>query len=108
MNSSMTYNVKLELINYSNDVINGQIVACHAHKLACQRFLNDIEREGTDEFPYVFDDEKAYKFFKWTALFKHSKGVLAGKPIEIAKIQRFVFGNLYGWIHKDTGIRTIQ
>ena len=73
----MTYNVKLELIQYSNDVINNKIVACKAHKLACKRFLYDIEREGTDEFPYVFDSQRAYKFFKWTALFKHSKGILA-------------------------------
>ena len=102
----MTFNdVKLELIDYSNKVLNGEIVACQAHKLACKRFLNDIDREGTDEFPYVFNSQKAYKFFKWTTLFKHSKGILAGQKIEILPIQRFVFGNLYGWEHKDTAIR---
>ncbi len=104
----MTYDVKLELIEYSNNVLEGKIVACQAHKFACKRFLNDIEREGTDEFPYVFNSQKAYKFFKWTALFTHSKGILAGKHVEITPIQRFIFGNLYGWEHKDTGIRRFK
>lgn len=50
------------MIDYSNDVLQGEIVACQKHIWACQRFLNDVEREGTEEFPYVFDEEKARRF----------------------------------------------
>jgi hypothetical protein len=46
-------NVKQWLIEYCHDVLNGDIVACEKHKWACLRFLNDIEKEGTDDFPYV-------------------------------------------------------
>jgi len=38
-------------------------------------------------------------------LFKHRKGVLKGQHIDPHIIQKFVFGNIYGWVHKDTGYR---
>jgi phage terminase large subunit-like protein len=100
--------LKQWMIDYCQDVLSGEIIACQKHKWACQRFLRDIEREGTDEFPYVFDEEKALRFLKWMTLFKHTKGKLAGKHIEPHPIQIFVFGNIYGWVHKDTGLRRFK
>ncbi len=70
--------IKQFLIDYSRDVISGEIVACEKHIWACERFLNDVSREGTREFPYVFDDEKARRFLYWMAQFKHTKGPLLG------------------------------
>ena len=96
------------LIQYSHDVIEGRIVACQKHKWACMRFLRDIEREGTDEFPYIFDEDKAMRFLEWMTLFKHTKGVLRGQHINPHEIQIFVFGNIYGWVHKDTGYRRFR
>lgn len=100
--------LKQWLIDYCHDVLNGEIVACQKHKWACERFLRDIEREGTDEFPYIFDEEKALRFLKWMTLFKHTKGKLAGQHIEPHPIQIFVFSNIYGWVHKDTGLRRFK
>lgn len=100
--------LKQWMIDYCHDVLSGEIIACQKHKWACQRFLRDIEREGTDEFPYIFDEEKALRFLKWMTLFKHTKGKLAGKHIEPHPIQIFVFGNIYGWVHKDTGLRRFK
>jgi phage terminase large subunit-like protein len=100
--------LKKELMQYSEDVVNGKIVACQKHKWACERFLKDIEREGTDEFPFIFDEAKAERFLEWMRLFKHTKGVLAGQHIEPHIIQKFVFGNIYGWVHKDTGLRRFK
>jgi len=96
------------LVDYSKDVLNGEIIACQKHKWACQRFLRDVERAGTEDFPYVFDEEKALRFLKWMAYFKHTKGVLAGKYINPHEIQIFIFGNIYGWVHKDTGYRRFK
>ncbi|KYD12431.1 terminase large subunit [Saccharococcus caldoxylosilyticus] len=100
--------LKQWLIDYCHDVLNGDIIACQKHKWACRRFLRDVEREGTDEFPYVFDEEKALRFLNWMTLFKHTKGKLAGQRIEPAPIQVFVFGNIYGWVHKETGLRRFK
>lgn len=104
----LDYPLREELIAYSQAVLAGDIVACQKHKWACQRFLRDLEREGTNEFPYVFDEVAALRFLSWMRLFRHTKGVLEGQRIEPALIQRFVFGNIYGWKHKDTGYRRFR
>lgn len=94
-----------ELIQYSNDIISGKIIACKKHRWACMRFLRDIDRQGSPDFPYKFDESKAESFFEWARLFKHTKGVLTGQLIEPAIIHKFIFGNVYGWIHTETGYR---
>lgn len=97
-----------ELIQYSKDCIADTRHVCQKHRWACERFLNDLKKSGTKEFPYIFDEEKALRFFEWAALHKHTKGVLAGEPIEFTPIQRFIFGNVYGWIHQETGLRRFR
>ncbi|MDA1478285.1 terminase large subunit [Bacillus changyiensis] len=97
--------IKQFMIDYSHGIISGEIVACQKHIWACQRFLNDIKREGTREFPFIFDDEKARRFLYWMTQFKHTKGPLAGENIVPEPIQIFIFGNVYGWVHKETGYR---
>ncbi|WP_238594754.1 terminase large subunit domain-containing protein, partial [Caenibacillus caldisaponilyticus] len=96
------------MIDYANGCLNGQVVACQKHKWAAQRFLRDIEREGTDAFPYVFNEQKAMRFLLWMSQFKHTKGKLQGQRIQPHPIQIFVFGNIYGWVHRDTGLRRFR
>jgi len=97
--------LRFELIKYSEQVLNGDIVACEKHKWACLRFLNDLEREDTEDFPYIFDEEIGQRFLDWLSSFKHRKGILAGQYIVPDIIQKFIFGNIYGWIHRVTGLR---
>ncbi|MED0676977.1 terminase TerL endonuclease subunit [Aneurinibacillus thermoaerophilus] len=97
-----------ELLIYAEDVIDGEIVACQKHKWACERFIRDLERQGTEDFPYIFDEARAARFLKWMSLFRHTKGKLAGERIEPHIIQKFVFGNIYGWVHRDTELRRFR
>lgn len=97
-----------ELVQYSKGCIADTRHVCQKHRWACERFLRDLKKSGTKEFPYIFDEEKALRFFEWAALHKHTKGVLAGEPIEFTPIQRFIFGNVYGWVHQDTGLRRFR
>jgi phage terminase large subunit-like protein len=97
-----------ELIQYSQSVINGNIIACVKHKWACMRFLRDLDKRETDSFPWVFDEERAGRYLDWMRLFKHSKGPLAGKIKEPAIYEKFVYGNIYGWVHKDTELRRFR
>ena len=94
-----------DLIAYCDRMIADPATACQKHRWACMRFKRDIARQGDADFPYKFVEEKADRFFRWMRLFKHRKGVLKGQPIEPSDIQKFIFGNVYGWIHKDTGYR---
>lgn len=97
-----------ELIQYSHNCIKDTAHVCQKHRWACERFLRDVQHAKTEEFPYVFDEEKAQRFFNWAHLHRHTKGVLAGEPIDFAPIQRFIFGNVYGWVHQDTGLRRFR
>lgn len=97
------------LVNYSKSIIDDvDNKHCQKEKWAHVRFLKDLENEGTETFPYIFDEKKAMRFLLWMKEFKHSKGVLAGQNIEPAPIQIFVFSNIYGWVHKDTGYRRFK
>ncbi len=97
-----------ELIQYCSDVISDKFLSCVKSKWACKRFLNDLARQGSDDFPYIFDEARADRFFEWMKLFKHRKGPLEG-TYKIPHItEKFEFGNLYGWVHKDTGLRRFR
>ena len=97
-----------ELTRYSHNCIKDTAHVCQKHRWACERFLRDVQHAKTKEFTYVFDEEKAQRFFNWAHLHRHTKGVLAGEPIDFAPIQRFIFGNVYGWVHQDTGLRRFR
>lgn len=87
-----------ELIEYSNDIISNKINSCKDHKKACKRFLEDLDRmENDDEFNYYWDEEEAAKIVKWFTYQKHSKGILAGKPIELISFQKFLVCNIEAW-----------
>lgn len=97
-----------ELKQYCNDVIEGKEIACIKHKWACMRFLRDLDRQGAKDFPYIFDIEKANRFLKFMPFFRHTKGPLAGQRKIPELIEKFIFGNIYGWVHKDTGFRRFR
>lgn len=97
-----------ELSEYSRQCIDDRDRCCQKHRWACQRFLRDVKNAGTKDFPYVFDEAKALRFFEWARMHKHTKGVLAGQPIEFEPIRRFIFGNIYGWVNIYTGARRFR
>ena len=95
-----------ELKQYCNDIIGGKIVACQKHKWACQRFLNDLKRKDWD---WYFSEEKAERYLKWMTLFRHRKGTLAGTRKIPVLYEKFVYGNIYGWVSKqDPTIRRFR
>jgi phage terminase large subunit-like protein len=104
----LDYPILDELVGYSEAVLEGRIVACQKHKWACQRFLRDLGKQGTDDFPYIFNEVKALHFLNWMMLFKHTKGPLAGTRKIPEPIEKFVFGNIYGWVYADTGYRRFR
>ena len=99
---------KEEILQYCRDCINDVIPSGQKHKWACQRYINDLERIGTTDFPYIWDEQRADRIVKWFAMLKHSKGTLAGTPIELTAWQKFRECQIYGWIHRETGRRRFR
>jgi len=105
-----------ELIQYANYCLEDKYISeyddyisCLKHKWACQRFLNDVQKQNlnvlAEPFPYVWNEEEAEKIVKWFSYLRHSKGVLAGKPINLTPWQKFDICQIYGWRNKGTGYK---
>ena len=92
---------------YAKQVTQGRLRAqcCKYEILACQRHLDDLKRQGTDGFPYVFDTTRADRIIRWFGQCIQIRGVDAGKPIELEPWQVFDLGCTYGWVHRETGAR---
>lgn len=95
---------------YAKQVVRGRLQAqCGLYeRLACQRFLGDLKRQGRKDFPYVFDVTRADRIIRWFGQCYQTRGVEAGQPIRLQPWQVFDLSNLYGWVHKDTGARRFK
>lgn len=90
---------------YATSVVYGNLTTGKYEKLACKRHLNDLERQGTEGFPFVFDETRADRIINWFKICRHVRGPYSGQPIELEPFQVFDLGSVFGWVHKDTGKR---
>ncbi|VDG18552.1 terminase large subunit [Lactobacillus sakei] [Lactiplantibacillus mudanjiangensis] len=98
---------KLMTTLYAQMVVEGSIPDSKENILACERHLKDLKRQGTDDFPWVFDEEKAWRPIRFIEKkCKPSKGSL--RRLVLQPWQHFIVGSLFGWVHKDTGIRRFR
>ena len=94
----MNYSPQLEVaFKYAVGVCRGDISACEDVKLACQRFLDGVERKDA---PYEFVPAKVEHVLKFVKFCKHVKGPEAGKPIELQPFQVLFLAGIYGFRDK--------
>lgn len=100
----MSYSPTLEsAFAYAIGVVRGDIQACEDIRLACQRFLDMVERKDA---PYEFVAAKVEHILKFVKFCKHVKGPDAGKPIELQPFQILFLAGIYGFRDKrDHSIR---
>lgn len=92
---------------YAKMVVEGDIAASKEVVAACERHLKDLERQGTDDFPWVFDEKKAWRPIRFIeSKCKPSKGDF--DQLVLQPWQHFVVGSLFGWVHRDTGYRRFR
>jgi phage terminase large subunit-like protein len=84
---------------YANHVVNGHKPACKWERLACQRFLDDLNRD----FEFVFDPEIAEKYCRFIQKLPHTKGRWAAKKekLSLGPWQKFIVCNLFGWVDQN-------
>ena len=83
-------------IQYAEQVVTGEIVACELVRLACQRFLNDLEH-GPERGIYFIED-RAQHILDFYSFIPHVKGALAGKPIDLMPWHIFILINIFGFV----------
>ena len=92
---------------YARAVVAGDLVACKWVKLACQRQLDDLAREPSADWPWVFDVTRAERPCAFIELLPHIKGKWAreGRSIGLEPWQCFIITTVFGWVHAETGLR---
>ncbi|HNS45423.1 MAG TPA: terminase large subunit, partial [Alphaproteobacteria bacterium] len=93
---------------YARDVVSGKVPACRFVRAACQRHLDDLNRERIRIFPYRFDKSRAEKVCKHIERQVHVKGKWSGKLLRLEPWQAFLFCVLFGWAEKSTGLRRFR
>lgn len=88
---------------YAAGVRSGDVVACKWVRLAVDRWYRDLDRQGSDDFPFVFDDRHAQMYIDFAHELSHSQGFTG--TITLEPWQQFAWANIFGWRHVDTGKR---
>lgn len=97
-------------IEYAKAVLNGTIIAGTLVKLACKRFLTDLETGESRGF--YFDAEAAQHAVDFFGFLRHTKGVWAKKAetagFLLSPWQVFILANLFGWKRIADGSRRFR
>jgi phage terminase large subunit-like protein len=84
-------------IVYAVQVARGEILVCRNVRLACQRFLNQLEDRA---WSYEFHAKYAQHVLNFIGTLKHTKGPDAGKPLVLEPFQIFIICAVYGFRSK--------
>lgn len=104
---------------YARAVVNGDVRAGQYVKAACQRHLDDLARADIDpEWPYRFDPETAGRPCHFLQCLPHIKGewaravvvngIITRPRIRLEDWQVFFVASLFGWVHRETGLRRFR
>lgn len=85
---------------YADSVVNGEVRACLFVKQACERFINDLSKQNSENFPFLYDSERAERACSFIERLPHIKGEWAKKGLllKLERWQCFMVCNLFGWI----------
>ena len=92
---------------HAERVVSGQEPSCLTHRMACERHLNEIAKQGTKEFPFVWQPEKSEKILRYAEMLTIAEGAQP-RPVKLHDFQCFDLGVPFGWVHAETGFRRIR
>lgn len=84
---------------YAADVLEGRIVTGDYVKMACRRFMADLDRADLE-----FRRKNADLGIEFISYLRHFRGSASGKPFRLEGWQEFIVANLLGWYRPD-GLR---
>ena len=101
---------KAEAIKYAKDVISGKITAGAEVVTACQRFMDDLERDDLEL--RTRDPDIVIAIMEGTLVHKKGETIdgepLMGKPFKLEPFQIFIVYNLMGFYYKGTTERRFK
>lgn len=105
---------------YVDSVLDRRRPACRWERLACERHRRDLERQGSPDFPYVFNptlqhaDGRPYqpgsRVCQFAELLPHVSGDWAARNelIRLEGWQAFALLSIFGWVHAISGKRRFR
>ncbi len=88
---------------YAQDCISGKEITTFEVKTQCKWFLEDLERQNNDYYPYYFDTKKIGIIEGILKLLNFATGLkIVGKSIYegLENFQAFFIANIFGWRYK--------
>jgi phage terminase large subunit-like protein len=94
-------------LDYAKAVAAGELVACKWVIAAAERQLADLQRAPSADWPWIYDEDRAARPCEFLSLLPHIKGKWARerKLIELEPWQAFIITTVFGWVHRETGLR---
>jgi len=88
----------------------GEIPTCKWTRLAIDRQADDLAREPSEQWPWVFDADRAARICAFLELLPHIKGKWAreGRLLVLDPWQCFIVTTVFGWVHRVTGLRRFR
>lgn len=91
------------ILEYWDKIQSGEIAASKRLKQQYSKIVNEIQNPCD---PWVFDIKKANQIIDFVERFcRHSKGKWIGQPVKLELFQKAKFQAIYGFIHRETGMR---
>jgi phage terminase large subunit-like protein len=98
-----------ETINYCNGILSGEIPSGMYAKKAVKRFASDLKRRKDDGFAYDFRPELAEDAITLAETLVIPDISTEDKKLKLLGWHKFIYYNLYGWVHKsDAGRRRFR
>lgn len=81
---------------YAKRVVAGKTHDGELHRLACKRHLDDLKRQGTDDFPYIWRQDMSDRVIAYAETLTVIEG-FREKPVRLEDRQAFDIGCTFGW-----------
>ena len=81
---------------HARAVVSGQRKAGELHKLACKRHLQDLDRQNSTDFPYIWRPEAADEVLQYAETLTVAEGD-EPRPVKLLEEQAFDIGCTFGW-----------
>ena len=104
VNGSPVYD---RVTEYAHKVASGKVVAGELHRLACERHLNDLKRQRSEDFPYYYDTDRASEIIDYAETLTVAEGT-EPKPVKLLDSQAFDLGCTFGWFKVSNNKRRFR
>lgn len=84
---------------HAKRVVAGEVDYGELHFLACKRHLDDLAKQDTDEFPYIWVPKKSQRIINYSEKLILAEG-FEKKPLRLYDFQGFDLGVPFGWYNR--------